>query len=73
MLCSGLDEGGKDSCQVRYHLLQVFTLAYWLCKAVHTCNLEVGLALGMHRYHFFQYSPDTDTFIFVLADTEYRY
>ncbi len=29
--------------------------------------------LGMHRYHFFQYSPDTDTFIFGACDTGYRY
>ena len=29
--------------------------------------------LGMHRYHFFTNRYDTDTFICVLADTEYRY
>ena len=27
----------------------------------------------MHRYHFFTNRYDTDTFICVLADTEYRY
>ncbi len=25
---------------------------------------ELLFLIGMHRYHFFQYSPDTDTFIF---------
>ena len=27
----------------------------------------------MHRYHFFTNRYDTDTFICVLADTEYQY
>ncbi len=47
-------------------------------------NAKISYLLGMHRYNFFQYSPDTVTFIFgthpipillflVLADTEYRY
>ncbi len=29
--------------------------------------------LGMHRYHFFQYSVDTILLFSVLADTEHRY